>query len=65
MMKEYRVVEILREPRKEQYRLDHITIEYWTVGVVLEGNGEKYESAVTFESLEKAQKLQIGDVFLR
>lgn len=64
-MKEYKVVEILREPKEDYYRLDHITIEYWSVGVVLEGNGERYESAVTFESWEKAQKLEIGDVFLR
>lgn len=64
-MKEYRVIEILSEPRKEHCRLDHITIEYWSVGVVLEGIGERYESAVTFESLEKAQRLKIEDVFLR
>ncbi|MGG0667831.1 hypothetical protein ABE073_04795 [Lederbergia citrisecunda] len=64
-MKEYRVTKILREPKLEALRLDHVTIEYWSVAVVLKGNSEEYESAVTFETLKKAQQLQIGDVFLR
>ena len=65
-MKEFQVTKILSEPRKMPLRLDdNFIIEYWSVAVVLEGNGEKYESAVTFETWEKAQKLKLGDVFLR
>lgn len=65
-MKEYQVVKILREPEKETLRIDdQMTIEFWSVAAVLRGNGEEYESAVTFESLEEARKLKIEDVFLR
>lgn len=64
-MKEYKVTEILSEPRRMTLRMDHMFINYWSVVVVLEGYGKKHESAVTYESFEEAQKLKIGDVFLR
>lgn len=64
-MRECMVVKILREPKQDSLRMDHLTIEYWSVAVILKCEDGMYESNVTFESLEKAQKLEIGDVFLR
>lgn len=62
---EHKVVEIIGQPDKMFHRMEEETIDYWGVPVVIEAENEKYESIVTFETLEKAQNLRIGDVFLR
>lgn len=62
----HEVVRIIGKPEKMMLRLDDLVeIEYWAVPVIMRQDEEQYESAVTFETLEKAQKLSIGDVFLR
>ncbi|WP_186321321.1 hypothetical protein [Bacillus sp. FJAT-22090] len=49
-----------------EFTLDHATIVYWSVPVIMESHKSKlYESTVTFETLEKAEKLKVGDEFLR
>lgn len=49
-----------------QVKLDHLLIEYWSVPAKLKSHkGKTYQSAVTFETLEKAIKLEVGDTFLR
>ena len=59
-------MEILKEPRKMKVRLDHLFIEYWSVAVIMKSHkGKLYQSAVTFETLEKAIQLKVGDEFLR
>ena len=64
-MIEHKVVEIIGQPDKMFHRIGETTIDYWGIPVVIEAENEKYESIVTFETLEKAQNLRIGDVFLR
>lgn len=60
------VEEILREPRKMKFKLDHIELEYWSVAVMMRSHkGKSYQSAVTFDTLDKAIKLKVGDTFLR
>lgn len=66
MLKPHIVVEILGEPRKMRIKLDHLLNEYWSIPVKLKSpKGKIYQSAVTFETLEKAVALKIGDEFLR
>lgn len=64
-MKKCKVTRIIRTPEKVSLRLDHITVKYWSVAVVLSCEEEEYESNVTFETLEDAQNLKLGDVFWR
>lgn len=64
-MIEHKVVDIIGQPDKMFHRMEEATIDYWGVPVVIETENEKYESIVTFETLEKARNLRIGDVFLR
>lgn len=61
----HKVVKVLKEPKKDSLRMDHITIKFWSVAVVLSTDLGEHESTVTFETLEEAQKLKIGDVFWR
>lgn len=66
MLKQHIVTEILGEPRKMAVKLDHIEITYWSVPAKMKSHkGKTYQSAVTFETLEKAVTLNVGDVFLR
>ena len=66
ILKPHAVVEILGEPRKVAVKLDHIEITYWSVPAKMKSHkGKTYQSAVTFESLEDAIELSIGDTFLR
>ena len=66
MLKQHTVTEILGEPRKMAVKLDHIEITYWSVPAKMKSHkGKTYQSAVTFETLEKAVTLKVGDVFLR
>lgn len=66
MLKQHIVTEILGEPRKMAVKLDHIEITYWSVPAKMKSHkGKTYQSAVTFETLEKAVTLKVGDVFLR
>lgn len=65
-MKPHAIVEILGEPRKVAVKLDHIEITYWSVPAKMKSHkGKTYQSAVTFETLEEAVKLEVGDEFLR
>lgn len=64
-MEECKVVEILKEPKRDYLRLDHTTINFWFVAVVMRTKSGEHESTVTFESLEDAKKLKLGDVFWR
>lgn len=64
-MVEHKVVKIIGKPDKMFHRMEEETVDYWGVPVVMEAEKEKYESIVTFERLEKAQNLRIGDVFFR
>lgn len=61
----HEVVQIIGQPVKMERKIDYITVVYWRVPVVLKLNYDEHESAVTFETFEEANKLQIGDVFLR
>lgn len=61
----HEVIRIIGEPNPENWKMDHVTIMYWSVPVILRHGNEQHESAVTFETLEKARKLKVGDVFLR
>lgn len=61
----HEVIRIIGDPEEITLRLDHVTVEYWSVPVIMKAEKGQYESAVTFEKWEKAQKLRIGDVFLR
>lgn len=66
MLKQHVVIEILGEPRKMAVKLDHIEITYWSVPAKMKSHkGKTYQSAVTFETLEKAVTLKVGDIFLR
>lgn len=66
MLNSHKVVEILGEPRKLKINLDHLEIEYWSVPAkMMSHKGKTYQSAVTFETLEKASQLKVGDEFLR
>ena len=65
ILKEHKVVEILDSPKKVNLKLDHLDIEYWSVPVIMKGSKKPYESAVTFENLNKAMMLVEGDIFLR
>lgn len=64
-MIKHKVIEILSKPKKMSLMLDDFMDVYWGVDVVLEVDSEKYESTATFESLERASKIKIGDVFMR
>lgn len=64
-MNHYEVIKILGTAEAMKLRLDHVIVDYWGVAVVLQFNDKRHESIVTFDTLEKAQKLQIGDVFMR
>lgn len=61
----HEVVQILGDPEEEAFRLDHVTVDYWSVPVIMKQEREEFESAVTFESIKEANKLRVGDVFLR
>lgn len=64
-MKRYFVTAILSKPKKMEIKLDHVAVDYWGVEVEMVADGEAIKTIVTFDKLEKAQKLQIGDVFER
>jgi len=65
ILNQHKVIKILGEAEPMKHRFDHIIVNYWGVPVVLEFNGKRNESIVSFDTLEKAQKLQLGDVFMR
>lgn len=64
-MKPYKVIDILSKPEKMAMRLDHIKLQYWGVFVTLQYGYDVYDSTVTFEDLDEANSLKIGDVFYR
>lgn len=61
----HEVVRIIGEPVSMEWKMDHVTLAYWGVPVILKQEREQHESIVTFESYEEANKLRVGDVFLR
>lgn len=61
----HEVIRIIGEPVKMIEKMDHITMVYWGVPVILKQEREQHESTVTFESIDEAIKLRVGDVFLR
>lgn len=61
----HEVIRIIGDPEELKFRLDHMTVECWSVPVIMRQEREEFESAVTFEAFEEANKLRVGDVFLR
>lgn len=61
----HEVIKILGDPEELTIRLDHVSVDYWGVPVILKQERDQHESIVTFESIEEANKLRIGMVFLR
>lgn len=66
MLNPHEIIEILGEPRKMEVKMDHLQFVYWSIPAVLKSDtGLIYESAVTFELLEEAIALKVGDIFKR
>lgn len=64
-MKKYTVIKILGEPQKTTIRINDTMIADWGVDVVLQHRSKTFESTITFDKCEDAQKLKVGDVFER
>lgn len=64
-MKPYKVIELLSAPKALTFKMFEAPSKYYGVTVVLQHEDDIHESTVTFEGLEEAQKLKVGDVFYR
>ncbi|MEK4025357.1 hypothetical protein [Sporosarcina sp. FSL W7-1283] len=65
ILKPHEVVVILDKPEQCEQRIVDIVVEYWSVSAVMKNGNDVYTSVITFEALEEAQKLKVGDVFMR
>lgn len=65
-MKKHVVTEILGEPEQDFIRVENdLSDKFWFVRVKIKSENIVYESSVTFDSLEDAQNLRVGDEFYR
>lgn len=65
MLKEIKVIKILGEPRETYMNIENVTVEYWSVPVIMSGDNITYESSVTFATYKEAKDLQVKEVFYR